>query len=67
MRVGGGHRVIVRDTTARGSFLLPSGEAVAACWDAGAERLFDAAGSPLPGHQPATHKPATPDRMTSDA
>ena len=48
VRVGHGLRVIVRDSTATPGPLLTAGETVTLRWDTTAERLFDAAGSPLP-------------------
>ena len=47
VHVGADLRAIVRDTTARPGPLLTAGEPVTVHWDAGAERVFDAAGSPL--------------------
>ncbi len=45
-------RVLVRDTTARAAPLIAAGEAVTIGWDAGAERLFDASGTPMPSLHP---------------
>ena len=47
LRVGQGQRIVVRDTTARPGALLSPGTEVTVRWDETAERLFDAAGSPL--------------------
>jgi putative spermidine/putrescine transport system ATP-binding protein len=47
VHVGQDLRAIVRDTTAQPGALLAAGEPVTVHWDAGAERVFDAAGSPL--------------------
>ncbi len=47
VRLGPELRVLVRDTTAQAAPLLAAGDAVTIHWDAGAERLFDANGSPV--------------------
>lgn len=47
VRIGTGQRIVVRDTTARAGALLSPGEPVGVRWDDGAERLFDAAGTPM--------------------
>jgi len=52
VRIGPALRLVVRDTTARASPLLAAGDAVTVHWDAGAERLFDAAGAPCPSLHP---------------
>ena len=62
MRIGPELRLIVRDSTADGARLMAPGEPVTVYWNAGAERVFDAGGAPLPC-QPAT----TPARITSHA
>ena len=51
IRIGPELRVLVRDTTARPSPLLVTGEAVTIHWDQAAERLFDANGAPIPSVQ----------------
>ena len=61
VQVGDGLRIIVRDSTAAPGPLLAPGEPVTLHWDAGAERLFDAAGSPAA----ALHSAAT--RITHHA
>ena len=53
VQVGDGLRIIVRDSTAAPGPLLAPGEPVTLHWDAGAERLFDAAGSPAAALHPA--------------
>ena len=62
VHIGANHRVVVRDTTARPGPLLAAGENVTVRWDAGAERLFDAAGAPLA----APHSEPTQARMTQN-
>ena len=52
VRVGNDLRVIVRDSTANPGPLLAAGKTVTLRWDAAAERLFDAAGAPVPALQP---------------
>ncbi len=52
VRIGTALRVVVRDTTARAAPLLSAGDPVTVHWDAGAERLFDAADAPMPSLQP---------------
>jgi len=52
VRIGTALRVVVRDTTARAAPLLSAGDPVTVHWDAGAERLFDAADAPMPNLQP---------------
>ena len=47
VHIGHDLRAIVRDTTARPGPLLAAGEPVTVHWDAGAERVFDEAGTPL--------------------
>jgi putative spermidine/putrescine transport system ATP-binding protein len=61
VRIGPDLRIVVRDATASQSRLLPAGEAVMVQWDQGAERLFDAADTPLPS---LLTEPTNP-RMTS--
>ncbi len=55
--IGTALRIVVRGATAQPGPLLAAGEPVTVHWDAGAERLFDAAGTP------AATQP-TPARMT---
>ncbi len=55
--IGTAQRIVVRGATAQPGPLLAAGEPVTVHWDAGAERLFDAAGTP------AATQP-TPARMT---
>ena len=47
LRIGENHRIIMRDSTARSGPLLSPGTPVTVRWNETAERLFDAAGSPL--------------------
>ena len=62
VRIGPDLRLVVRDPSAGAAPLYPAGEAVSVCWGEGAERLFDAGGSPmLPSIMP-THE-----RITSHA
>ena len=56
----GSLRLVVRDSTAAAAPLHPPGAAVTVRWHAGAERLFDAAGTPMPSLQRETT------RITSD-
>ncbi|MBV9782216.1 MAG: ABC transporter ATP-binding protein [Acidisphaera sp.] len=68
VRLGPELRLVVRDPTAGNTRLHAPGDAVAVRWDAGAERVFDAADAQLPFLHP---EPIAPDtlgtRMTSDA
>ena len=47
VRIGPDTRLLVRDSTAAAGRLHASGEAVSVRWDIGAERVFDATGTPL--------------------
>ena len=47
VRVGTDQRIVVRDTTAQAGALLSPGAPVGVSWDDGAERLFDATGTPI--------------------
>jgi putative spermidine/putrescine transport system ATP-binding protein len=51
VRIGPEQRIVVRDPTGGAGRLHDAGETVVLSWDAGAERLFDAASSPL-AHAP---------------
>ena len=53
VRIAPDRRVVVRDTTAAPGRLRHVGEAVSLCWDDAAERLFDAADTPLPSLTPS--------------
>ena len=48
VRIGPELRLIVRDSTADGGRLMTPGEPASVYWNSGAERVFDAAGAPLP-------------------
>lgn len=52
VRVGGGQRVVVRESTARDGALLSPGTPVTVRWDTGAERVFDASGLPMAAQEP---------------
>jgi len=52
VRIGGGQRVVVRESTARSGALLAPGTPVTVRWDTGAERVFDAAGLPIAAQEP---------------
>jgi putative spermidine/putrescine transport system ATP-binding protein len=48
VRIGPSLRLIVRDSTSGGARLMAPGAPVTVTWDAGAERLFDAADAAMP-------------------
>ena len=54
LRIGPELCLIVREPTAAGAHLAAPGSRMALHWDATAERVFDAAGAPVPSLQPAT-------------
>ena len=64
VRLGPDLRIVVRDTTAQPGALLAPGAAVTVQWGPGAERLFDAAETPLPSRSRMPAQP-TPARMTA--
>ncbi len=53
LRIGPQLRLIVREATAGGGQLAAAGDRVSLHWDAGAERVFDGGGVPVPSLQPA--------------
>ena len=63
LRIGPELCLIVREPTAAGSHLAAPGARMTMHWDATAERVFDAAGAPVPSLQPATYDA----RITSHA
>jgi putative spermidine/putrescine transport system ATP-binding protein len=54
VRIAPDQRLVVRDSTASAGRLHGTGEAVSVRWDHGAERLFDAAGTPIQPHVSST-------------
>ena len=55
LRIGPELCLIVREPTAAGAHLAAPGARMTLHWDATAERVFDAAGAPVPSLQPATY------------